>query len=243
MPLTIHPMSFGEVAADTSYLAFNWTPGTKLRVPYMSYLIAGGSTPIVVDAGLRFDEPPEPDSPRRLGPEHSLDDQLAKRGLEPADIGLVVFTHLHADHTGLLDRFPNARLVVQRAELQYAAAPLFPHFMYDRTDVAKLVGSHWGQIELLDGDTEIVRGVRGVVVGGHSPAGQMLYVDVPSGTAIITGDAVCVAEPTINQGLPPGYVVDMADALRAIELVRRDATHALPGHDALVFENYPNGVS
>src|SRR5579862_576535 len=114
-------MSLGEVTADTGYLAFSWTPGTKLRVPYLSYLILGGSAPIVVDTGLRVDEPIPPDSPRRVGPEHSIDAQLARHGVEPADIGLVVFTHLHADHTGHADRFPNARLLVQRSELQYAA--------------------------------------------------------------------------------------------------------------------------
>jgi N-acyl homoserine lactone hydrolase len=243
VPLTIHPMSLGEVTADTSYLAFGWTPGTKMQVPFLSYLILGGAAPIVVDLGIRVDEGVEQPSHRRVGPEHALAPQLARHGVEPADVGLVVFTHLHADHTGHADWFPNARLLVQRTELQYAAAPLWPDYMYDRTDVAKVVGSLWGQVELLDGDTEIAPGVRCVLTGGHSPGHQMLYVDVSSGQAIITGDNVCVAEPAIELGLPTGYVVDMADAVAAVERVRRDATHVLPGHDPQVFETYPSGVS
>lgn len=243
MPLTIHPMSLGEVAADTSYLAFGWTPGTKMRVPYLSYLILGGAAPMVVDAGIRIDEPLPPDSPRRVGPEHALEAQLAPHGVEPADVGLVVFTHLHADHTGAADRFPNARLLIQRSELQYAAAPINPQYMYDRIDLGKIIGSLWGQVEVLDGDAEIAPGIRGVLTGGHSPGHQMLYVDVPSGTAIITGDNVCVAEPAMELGLPTGYVMDMADAMAAVERVRRDATHVLPGHDPQVFDLYPKGVS
>jgi glyoxylase-like metal-dependent hydrolase (beta-lactamase superfamily II) len=235
-------MTFGETTADTSYLAFGWTPGTKMRVPFLSYLIVGGAAPIVVDTGMRG-EYVEPDAPRRVGPEHSLAAQLAPYGVEPADVGLVVLTHLHADHTGRADQFPNARLLVQRSELQYAVAPLPPQYMYDRSDVAKLVDPLWGQLELLDGDCEIAPGVHCVLTGGHSLGHQMLYVDLPSGTAIITGDNICIAEPAIEQGLPTGYVVDMADALAAVERVRRDATHVLPGHDRKVFDSYPNGVS
>jgi glyoxylase-like metal-dependent hydrolase (beta-lactamase superfamily II) len=243
VPLTIHPMSLGSVSADTSYLAFSWTPGTKMRVPYLSYLILGGSAPIVVDAGLRVDGPLPPDSPRQIGPEHALEAQLGNHGVEPADVGLVVFTHLHADHTGHADRFPNARLLVQRSELQSAAVPVWPAYMYDRLDVGKIVGTLWSQVELLDGDTEVAPGIRCVQTGGHSVGHQMLYVDVASGTAIITGDNVCVAEPAMEHGLPTGYVVDMADAVAAVERVRRDATHVLPGHDPKVFETYPAGVS
>ena len=55
MSYTIHPMSLGEVTADTSYLVFSWTPGTKLRAPYLAYLILGDGKPIVVDTGIRVD--------------------------------------------------------------------------------------------------------------------------------------------------------------------------------------------
>lgn len=245
MSLTIHPMNLGEGDVETSFLAFSWTPGNTLRVPFTSYLILGGPTPVVVDAGVRPEPGAENDvgSAPIVGPEHSLDGQLARHGLEPGDVGILTFTHLHADHTGLADRFPNARLLVQRSELQYAAAPLFPDYLYDRTDIAKLVGPLWPQVELLDGDTEMIAGVRGVVTGGHSPGHQMLYVKVDSGTAIITGDTMYVAKPAIELGLPPGYVVSMPDALAAIAQIKRDADHVLPMHDFAVYDAYPQGVS
>ena len=242
MSYTIHPMSLGEVTADTSYLVFGWTPGTKLAAPYLAYLILGGSKPIVVDTGIRVDEGVEFPSHRRVGPEHSLVDQLARHGVEPADVGVVVLTHLHVDHTGHVDLFPNARLVVQRSELEYALAPPFFPYMYDSTDLAKLEGPLSARVELLDGDAEVEPGIRCVLVGGHSPGHQMLYVDVASGTAIITGDNICMIEG-LDLGLPTGYVVDMAQAMAVLERVRRDATHVLPGHDPKVFEKYPNGVT
>jgi glyoxylase-like metal-dependent hydrolase (beta-lactamase superfamily II) len=242
VPYTIHPLSFGEVTADTSYLVFGWTPGTKMAAPYLSYLILGGAAPIIVDTGIRVDEGAELPAHRHVGPEHALERQLQPHGVEPQDIGLVVLTHLHADHTGHVDRFPNARLMVQRSELQYAVAPPFFPYMYDSTDVAKLVDPLSKQLELLDGEAEIEPGIRCVPVGGHSPGHQMLYVDLASGPAIIAGDNVCLTE-AVEMGMPTGYVVDMGEAMAAVAQIRRDATHILPGHDPKIFATYPNGIS
>ncbi len=243
--LTIHPMCLGEAPVDTSFLAFSWTPGTTMKTPFTSYVILGGPTPIVVDAGLRPGgaEDSEVGGLPRVGPEHSLDDQLARLGVEPGDVELVVFTHLHVDHTGLAGRFPNARLLIQRTELQYAAAPYFPDYLYDRSDIARLVDELWSQVELLDGDTTIAEGVRCVLTGGHSVGHQMLEVDVSSGQAIITGDNIYVAQPALELGLPPGYVVSMGDAVAAIERIKRTADHVLPMHDYEIYTTFPDGVS
>jgi len=245
MALEIHAMNLGEGQADTSFLCWGLTPGTTVWVPCTAYLILGGDTPVVVDAGFRDAAELQANSgmPFRSEPEHALEANLARHGLEPDDIGLVVFTHLHFDHTGLADKFRNARLMVQRSELQYAAAPLWPAIFYERLDIAKLVGALYGQIELLDGDTEIAPGIRTVLTGGHSPGHQMVYVDVASGQAVICGDIAYLADPGVTQGIPPGYIISLPDTLAALARVKRDALHVLPMHDGTVYEKYPGGVS
>lgn len=231
MALEIHAMNLGEGQADTSFLCWGLTPGTTVWVPCTAYLILGGDTPVVVDAGFRDAAELQANSgmPFRREPGHALEANLARHDLEPADVGLVVFTHLHFDHTGLADKFPNARLLVQRSELQHAAAPLWPAIFYERIDIAKLVGSLWGQIELLD--------------GGHSPGHQMVYVDVASGQTVICGDIAYLADPGVTQGIPPGYIISLPDTLAALARVKRDALHVLPMHDATVYRKYPDGVS
>ena len=242
--LEIHPMNLGEGLADTSFLCWGLTPGEKRWVPNSAYLILGGETPIMVDAAFRDAEELTANSgfPFRRHPEHELEANLARHGLEPGDIGLLVFTHLHLDHTGLADKAPNARLLVQRTELQYAAAPMFPVVFYERVDIAKLVDPLWSRVELLDGDVELAPGVRAVITGGHSPGHQMIYVDVASGQAIITGDLAYLADPGVTEQRPPGYVVNMADTLAGLARIKRDALHVLPMHDHAVFEQYPDGV-
>jgi N-acyl homoserine lactone hydrolase len=96
--------------------------------------------------------------------------QLADHGLEPGDVGYILHTHLYHDHAGLDARLPEARILVQRRELQYAAAPLFPAAFVDRTDIAALVGPMWNRVELLDGDEQLFSGVRTVHTGATRQA-------------------------------------------------------------------------
>jgi glyoxylase-like metal-dependent hydrolase (beta-lactamase superfamily II) len=245
MALSIHPMMLGESLGDTSFMVWGLTPGTKIWSPTIAYLIVGGEKVVVIDAGFRDAAELEASTglPFRCAPEHALEANLARHGLEPGDVDIVVFTHLHFDHSGLADRFPNARLLVQRTELQYAAAPLSPAMFYERLDIAKLVDPLWPQIDLLDGDAEVIPGVRAVLTGGHSPGHQIIYVGVESGPAIVCGDIAYVVDPAVTQGIPPSYVISMPDTLAALARIKRDATHVLPMHDATVFATYPEGVS
>ena len=187
MSLAIYPLNLGELETDFSTLIWLTNRGTRTNVPSTSWLITGAEKPILVDTSFRI-----VDDTARRSTEQTLEAQLARYGLHPGDIGYVVHTHLHIDHCGLDDLLPNARILLQRAELQYAA-PLFPAYWYDRQDIAKLVSTLWDRVDLLDEERELFPGIRTVFTGGHTPAHQMVYVEVPSGTAIITGDAAYLA--------------------------------------------------
>ncbi len=111
---------------------------------------------------------------------------LAEIGLSADDIDIVIDTHLHSDHcTGnhrinadgdIVPAFPNAEYVVQRREYEDALKPnertratyLFPNYV-------PLLES--GQMRLLDGDTEIVSGVTGIVTSGHTPAHMSVRIE------------------------------------------------------------------
>jgi N-acyl homoserine lactone hydrolase len=243
--LTVHPLLLGEVEVDHTFLMWASQPGTRLWVPTTAYLILGADAPILVDASFRDAAEFTATSgvPARRTPEQQLDAQLARHGLEPGDIGYVLHTHLHHDHTGLDASLPEARILIQRAELQYAAAPLFPVAFFDRVDVAALVGPLWDRVELLDGEGELFTGVRTVHTGGHTPGHQMVYLDTPQGRAIITGDAAYVAELNVANGVPSGYWVDLPDTMAALRRIAADSEGiVLPMHDRSVHERYADGI-
>lgn len=245
MALAIHPLNLGEVEVDYSFAVWQTNCGTAIWVPATAWLITGSEKPILVDAGFRSAEDFKATTGlnARQAPDQTLEAQLGKHGLKPGDIGCLIHTHLHLDHGGLDYKLTNARILVQKAELQYAAAPLFPVPFYDRQDIAKLVGDLWPQVDLLDGDRELFPGIRTVTTGGHTPAHQMLYVEVPSGTAIITGDAAYIASVNVTQQVPFGYYVNLADVMDGLRRIARDGKHVLPTHDAEVYNLYPEGIS
>jgi glyoxylase-like metal-dependent hydrolase (beta-lactamase superfamily II) len=112
-------------------------------------------------------------------PNGDLIEALARAGVQPEDVSLVINTHLHADHCAgntlfvddgkIVPAFPNAVHVVQRREYEDAMHPNErTAATYYPINYQPLMES--GQLQLLDGDTEIAPGIQGIVTRGHTPA-------------------------------------------------------------------------
>jgi N-acyl homoserine lactone hydrolase len=108
-------------------------------------------------------------------------DALAEHDLSPADVRIVINSHLHFDHCGQNAVFKHAPFYIQRSELHRARR-------------AETVAAQWfdfagARFELLDGDAEIAAGVRVVATPGHTVGHQSVIVDTPDGGAVMIGDA------------------------------------------------------
>ncbi len=248
MPLSVYPLDLGDIELDQSFLTWQTGCGQKVWAPTTGWLILGGEKPVLVDSSFRNveDAAALQGLKCRRSPEQELAAQLSKHGVKPEDVGFLIHTHVHMDHAGQDHLLPDARILLQRKELQNAAAPnFFPVPFYDRVNVARLVGELWGRVDLLDGPGEILPGVRAVLAPGHTPAHQMLYVETTGGTVIIAGDSAMNLETNVRKGVPPGIVDSMAetmDGLRLLAREERDGKRILPTHDAAVFALYSAGV-
>ena len=85
-------------------------------------------------------------------------DALGEHDLSPADVKIVINSHLHFDHCGQNAVFKHAPFYIQRTELDRAR----------REDDASWFDFAGARFELLDGDTEIAEGVRVVATPGHT---------------------------------------------------------------------------
>jgi N-acyl homoserine lactone hydrolase len=107
--------------------------------------------------------------------------QLAELGLKPSDIRYLALSHSHPDHVGNLNLFPQATLVVQKAEYDWVQPFGGPRFKPEQP-VIKAEGDHD-----LFGDGSVVL----ISTPGHSPGHQCLLVRLPkTGALLLTGDAV-----------------------------------------------------
>jgi N-acyl homoserine lactone hydrolase len=150
-------------------------------------------------------------------------DALAAHDLSPADIKIVVNTHLHFDHCGQNAVFKHAPFYVQRKEL-------------DRARVESKVLTDWfdfagARFELLDGDTEIAEGVRVVATPGHTVGHQSILVTTEAGDELMIGDAaynVGIYKHPETENLPAGQAADRESwerSLHHIHAMRPGAVH------------------
>ncbi|WP_366924927.1 MBL fold metallo-hydrolase [Metallumcola ferriviriculae] len=60
----------------------------------------------------------------KISEENHPEQMLARVGIKPKEITHVVLSHLHFDHAGGIRFFPQARILVQKAEYRYAYYPV-----------------------------------------------------------------------------------------------------------------------
>jgi N-acyl homoserine lactone hydrolase len=113
-------------------------------------------------------------------------DVLAEHDLSPADVRIVINSHLHFDHCGQNAVFKHAPFYVQRSELERARN--------ERSDVSEWFDFAGARFELIDGDSQIAEGVRVVATPGHTAGHQSVIVDTPDGGAVMIGDAAFTAD-------------------------------------------------
>jgi glyoxylase-like metal-dependent hydrolase (beta-lactamase superfamily II) len=125
-----------------------------------------------------------------------LETGLKEHGLAPDDIDYLFLSHLHTDHAGgavkndngkLVTRFKNARYIMQKREWEDASSPnerTSAVYIKERLDVLEKSG----QMELLNGNSDILPGVKAVLTGGHTPGHQGIEVSSDGKTAVYYAD-------------------------------------------------------
>lgn len=197
------------------------------------FYIQGASRNILVDSGVTVDDFVKHGSP---GNRHvqTLPEGLAKLGLRPEDIDLVIQTHLHFDHRSYALIFKKARFLVQRTELEYHRNP--PPYEPRPCPRDVLEAIDW---QVLDGDYEVEEGLKILFTPGHTAGGQSVAVDTTKGLAVIEGldsnDEVYDPPPSMVWTGPVATAAIHSDPALAYDNARRIKEMAdivVPLHEA-----------
>lgn len=132
-------------------------------------------------------------------------DALRESGCEPDQISHVVVTHLHFDHAAALTRldaagnlvstFPNATVFVQKTEWDDALAN---KSTMTRTYLRSHLDPIADQLHLLEGEQDILAGLRTLPMSGHTWGHQAVCFDDEHGVVCFSGDVM----PTIHHVSP-----------------------------------------
>ena len=194
----------------------------RIRLNLICPLIIRGRDAILVDTGIG----------NRLGAverkifdhgEGWLPDHVRALGMELGDVTHLIVSHLHFDHCGGLVRrresgalesaFPRARILIQKGELEIARDARNERLRAAYRHAGEILEATAGQIDALEGATEIVPGVTAIPTGGHTRDHQITVVAAGGERLIHLADIV----PTRSHMRGPWNQAYDLDALTTME--------------------------
>ncbi|MFB7992313.1 N-acyl homoserine lactonase family protein [Streptomyces sp. NPDC056002] len=244
MTLTITAVSVGRVfGLHKPSLTYVRGWGETLDIPLIMFVIQGGGAPVIVDTGADFDRAVTHHGIRmEQTPEERPEAALRALGVDPADVGVVVNTHLHWDHSSNNHLFPNARIVVQQREIDYASDPVpwhrrqFEHL----PDLTAAWRRAEDRIDAIDGNREVAPGISVVALPGHTPGSQGVIVEAETTRYLLAGDCVDLYEnwegDAEDEHIPSGFFTDIVAYKNSLDLIEKLGCEVVPSHDPLVVE-------
>ncbi|HEV8298749.1 MAG TPA: MBL fold metallo-hydrolase, partial [Acidimicrobiales bacterium] len=162
------------------FIAPGHLPFAGAAIVVSAFLVRHPSGPVLLDTGIGVGLPEVETLYRPV--RTTLDGVLRGAGVSVGDVRAVANCHLHFDHSGNNFRFPHVPILAQKVEREAVATPNYTL----PGPVAEFDGANF---ELLEGEAEIVPGVRIIPTPGHVPGHQSFVVDTQEGRIVIAGQA------------------------------------------------------
>ena len=209
---------------------------------YFVWVARGGGRTFVIDTGFNA----EVSEKRKRTFLRCPVETLGALGIDADAVEDVILTHLHYDHVGNFDRFPNARFHLQERELAYATGrymryPRLSH-SFEVEDVCGIVRLNYARRVLFyDGDAELAPGLTSMRQAAIRPGFSSFASGPAAGFVVLASDVShfyenMASERPFTTALHIGEMLEGFDKLLKLA---PDESHIIPGHDPLVMKLYP----
>jgi len=229
----LYILNCGEgVAGDIS----RWSPGVNegksMEFVDNCYLIKHAQGWMLWDTGVDDAIAAMPDGQKPADPRatlwrrpKTLAGQLEQLGIKPSDIKYVSVSHSHPDHIGNVEMFPQALLLVQKAEYEWPGT----------NNASRFKPEH--PVTKVEGDKDVFGDGSVTIIStpGHTPGHQSLVVKLPkTGALLLSGDAVHFQSNWENRRVPAlniGQEQTRASMQRMAEILAREKATLWINHD------------
>jgi len=236
MNYRIIPLVLSKYVGEKGVMTFLTDYGEPILRPFVMWCIQGADKNIIVDTAIEVEDYKNyhPDFRNlSLDTVMTFDQALSAVNLTADEVDIVIQTHLHFDHCFNTARCVNAKVLVQKDELEFAQAPGPFEGVY-RSDLFKNL-----DFQLISGDHKLFDGIELIHVPGHSPGCQAVSVRTDKGTVVISGFCSVMenfypekAHPMVgNSVVLPGIFTNALEAYQSVLKVRERADIILPLHD------------
>ena len=210
-------------------------PTVLYRSSLQNYVIDTGDEVILVDTGMPAETPDQvPDEKtiiymgRKI---QSYTDALAELGYAPEQVSRILITHKHADHSGELRAFPNAKIYASREECR-AEELRFPNVIpVDFKD---------GAYHNFPACEKIAEGIYFIEAKGHTTGNSIVIVEDGGLYYMIHGDVTYTDEALYANKLSIVFE-DIAAARETLDrvrgFIRANPTVYLSTHTPLGYAN------
>ena len=190
----------------------------RIQFVFSCYLIRHGDKYMLWDTGHSLRAP-------MVAPKTSLVDQLAQLNVKPEQIQFVGVSHYHADHTGQVDSFPQATLLIGKDDWAgiTSPTPAAGANVAGFADWAK--GNRKVEVVPLDKDVFGDGTVMMLYTPGHTPGHHSLLVRLKEkGNVLLSGDLTHFHENYESNGVP-NFNSDRAQTLASLDRFKKIAAN------------------
>ena len=245
MGMKVYLLDNGTLLLDKSFATWNHNQGVEFRFPVFSLYIDHPDGKMLIDTGfekgwverkLPFEKPTQTE-------DQLIVNQLAKVGVKPEDIDIVVNSHLHFDHCSNNKLFPQARFIFSKSELRHAYVPdPWERLGYD-PDLVVMPGMKMELLELGTFEYEVLSGITLIETPGHSN-GHLSAIIRPGGDTppLVFPFDVAYTRHNLEDRVLMGLhtdPVELLDSMNRIEnIARRIGGKIFFSHDPDEFSTY-----
>jgi len=247
---TIQVFKVGESGVPGPEIYYQGAFGRWFTLYFYIWLVQGAGRTIVVDTGMPLD-PSElearvkrekgPEAFWRTDPEGDPERLLAGAGVRLEQVEHVILSSLGPYAAANVHRFPRSLFHLSKAGWLEYLAPRYPEIRHKIPDeaVAYLTTTGLEQVRLVDGEAEIVPGIRAFEVGCHHRHSMAIAIETAKGPAVIA-DPIFYYD-NVEKGVPVGILENLFECLDLIKRLKREAAIVLPSHDPQVLRRHPGG--